>query len=143
MPEQNGRRYERRARNGTKRRAKIVAPMSATDDEIIRVARLMALARRDNIADNLSGKQLDRELRKLDQGEVSLAFFVSKVIEGTPFRIVSDSPDTVRRARAIVAYFGATVVVVEEGGCPAEITFAPALARSEDVQWINIHVRGR
>jgi hypothetical protein len=96
----------------------------ASNDDIVRIASLMVALDRDD-ADNSFAGQLDRELQKLDRTDTLLTVFVSKMIAGKPYRIVSDNPATLNRALVLADHVGATVEFLEQDSGQIEIVFAP------------------
>ena len=98
--------------------------MTASNDDIVRVASLMVALDREDASNSLAG-QLDRELKKLDRTEMLLTVFVSKMIAGKPYRIVSDNPATVSRMQVLAGHVGAAVAFAERGSGQTEIVFSP------------------
>src|SRR5690349_14305556 len=100
--------------------------MMVSNDDIVRVASLMVAADRED-ADKGVADQLDRELRRLDRTDLLLTVFVSKMIAGKPYRIVSDNPGTVDRMQVLAEHVGAAIEFIERDDGQIEIVFAPPM----------------
>lgn len=75
-----------------------------TNEEIIELAHL-SLSVEQSSQDSASQEQLEN--RKPPQGtDLLLLTFARKILEGKPYAIQSDNPETVRRVRAIAAQLG-------------------------------------
>lgn len=94
----------------------------ATDDEIVGMAHLVLAVD----AGKSPMSELDQALTLRDISDGAALWLAVKLIEGKPYRIQTDNPATVSRARAIAALVGGTVASVEENAGMTSITFAPA-----------------
>lgn len=94
----------------------------ATDDEIVQLAHLVLAV--DAGASPLS--ELEREGDHLSINDLRAVLLAVKLIEGSGYRIRSDNPAHVARARSIAARVGASVLSADERDGATDITFAPA-----------------
>jgi hypothetical protein len=93
-----------------------------TDEEIIQTAHLMhAVDRGEGDEDALK-----RALDTMDRSDQSAMALAGKLIEGLPYRITTDNPDTVARARTIARLVGGTVSSFEENGHMTSVVFVPS-----------------
>jgi hypothetical protein len=93
----------------------------ASDSEIIRVAHLMFAV--DSAA--CSEDEFQRALDPLSFRDMSAMWFAAKLIEGKPYRIETDSPEIIGRARSIAGLLGGSVSSVETDGDTTIVVFAP------------------
>jgi hypothetical protein len=64
-------------------------------------------------------------LLRLDNVDVLCLRLVEKLLEGKPYGILSDNPESIKRVRSIAAHLGATVREVHERGGRTGIIFDP------------------
>ena len=74
--------------------------------KIIEVATLVLKCDQTGNADDL--RQLDQELSRFEAADHAALTLAYKLMEGKPFRMTSDNPETIRRSTAIAQQIGAT-----------------------------------
>jgi hypothetical protein len=108
-------------------RRRCLAPLKrgrddGADDEIVRIAHLVLSV--DAGASPLS--ELERAGDRLSFDDLRAVLLAVKLIEGKGYRILSDNPASVARARSIAALVGSSVLSADERDGAAGILFAPA-----------------
>ena len=76
-----------------------------------------------------SEKEIDafeRKLAQLTSHDFIVMTLAVKLLEGNPYSVTTDNPDTVRRCRALADRMGATVEEFRDGGSISQIIFHPA-----------------
>jgi hypothetical protein len=91
------------------------------DDEVIRVAHMMhAVDRGDcDLAD------FDLAFGAMSFSDKTAVLFAGKLIEGKPYRFLTDNPVTISRARSIAQRLGGVVTSAETDGGMTSIRFDP------------------
>ena len=88
------------------------------NDDIVRVGALGATLYNATDDDEVEilGAKFDAELDRLkndDPCAVALVWIAQKLLNGKPYRLDSDNPTTIARARSLAAHLGATVTETE------------------------------
>jgi hypothetical protein len=96
-------------------------------DELLRLAALTESESADDL------RELERGLDRLDAADKPLAVFALKLLQGKPYAVTSNSPETLARYRAFADHVGAVIEVIEGVDWPApgltKIVFRPPPAQ--------------
>ena len=93
-----------------------------SNEEIIRIATLEL--KLDHSISDADAIEFQRQLKRLDMpDDLAMLRMASKLLEGEPFQIASDNPETVARALSLALQLGASIQ--EEGDGHTHIVFAP------------------
>jgi len=95
------------------------------DDEVIRVARMMLAVD----AGTGSAEEFERALEALGQRDHVMMLLAYKLQQLKPYRISTDNPETIRRARSVARRLGGVEASVETDGPVTNIVFGPGAAR--------------
>lgn len=81
--------------------------------EIVRLAALMHKVDRDDSDEDAT--ELERGLKQLGGMGSAMVIFAGKMLEGKPYRVISDWPETVARYRSVARHLGASEETTELG----------------------------
>jgi hypothetical protein len=95
-------------------------------DQIVLIARMMVAVDRGEGDEDEFQRMLDAPL---DFSTLRDALLAAKLISGLPYHVISDNPETIRRARAIVQHVGGVVASIDMDGVTTSIRFDPPKAK--------------
>jgi len=81
-------------------------------EEIVRLAALQQQIDLDSVDDHVSPldvEQFKKGMDRLDVDGFVLLNVARKILEGKPFSITSDNPETITRCRSLIDHMGASV----------------------------------
>ena len=90
-----------------------------TNDQIVTLAALM------NDDDQFA--TFEREIAQLDTPNIMLVRFVSKLLEGKQYSVMSNNPETISRHLALAEHVGATIERRERSDGFTQIIYSPPL----------------
>ena len=80
----------------------------------------------DNAPDDKAlWEKFEAALEALPREDLTLVSLATKLLEGKPYRIITDNPETVARARSFAKYLGVTVTQVGQAENETSLLFEP------------------
>jgi hypothetical protein len=100
------------------------------NDEIIRIATLQRIVDIGSLVETAPLKDIHTNttaFKHFEPVDGMLLLMTTKLLEGKPYLITTDNPETVRRAKSIATDIGASFEFIHEDDWTTQIRFDPAL----------------
>ena len=103
--------------------------MRISNEEIVSLAALYRKIDLDSLGDQVSPSDMDDFKKGLDRlnsgGSIGMLMAARKLLEGKPYCITSDNPETIGRCRSLAGHMGASVDEFRAGGGLTKIILGP------------------